>query len=123
MAFTTLKAQDNEKVQLKPNEVGNLVSGLKSDNQGLRKNCTYLAGKYRVKEVTEHLIANLKKDMEPNTKILTALVLYRIGDERGMKAVMDLYKNADNKKVAKLAKLICEQYYYLDNSEFVTNDN
>lgn len=123
LAFTTVNAQDDEKVELKPNELGNLISGLNSENEGLRKNCTYLAGKYRIQEATDHLIANLKKDIDADTKILTVLVLYRIGDEKGIKAVEDLYKNAENKKVEKFAKLICEQYYYLDNDKFAPNDN
>jgi len=59
----------------------NLVAGIQSDNTGVKRSAIYFAGKYRVAEAEDALIAQLKEEEDPSTRILIALVLYEMGSE------------------------------------------
>jgi HEAT repeat protein len=84
---TTVQAQENEFKQLpnKERAIQNLVIGIQSDNAGLKRSCIYFAGKYEVSEVVNELIELLGKEKDSSTKKVIALVLYKIGDQKGIK--------------------------------------
>jgi len=56
----------------------NLLMGIHSDNEGVRKSAVYFAGKYKVIESAEYLIEQLKKEENPGIKVLIALALFRL---------------------------------------------
>jgi HEAT repeat protein len=92
------------------NGIANLVTGIKSDNLGLRKSAIYLAGLYQISETVPTLIDQLKKEENAEVKVLTALVLYRLEDPRGIEAIENLYMSDENARVKRISKAILDEF-------------
>lgn len=92
------------------NGIANLVTGIKSDNLGLRKSAIYLAGLYQISETVPTLIDQLKKEQNAEVKVLTALVLYRLEDPRGIEAIENLYMSDENARVKRMSKAILDEF-------------
>ena len=88
----------------------NLIAGIHSDNDGVKRNSIYFAGYYRVAETEDALISQLTKEENPSTRILISLVLYEIGSEKGLNEVKNLSLNDENAKVRRMTRQIYEQY-------------
>ena len=99
----------------------NLVAGIQSDNTGLKRSAIYFAGKYRVAETEDVLVAQLKEEKDASTRILIALVLYEMGSEEGLKEVQKLSLNDENAKVRKMAMQIYNEYLVNDEQESLTS--
>jgi hypothetical protein len=96
--------------QFTEQEIGNLLTGIKSENLGLRKSAIYLAGLYGVSETVPTLIEQLKKEENADVKVLTALVLFRLEDPKGIEAIENLYKNDENARVKRMSKAILDEF-------------
>ncbi len=96
--------------QLTKQEVGNLITGIRSDNLGLRRSAIYLSGLYGITETVPALIEQLKKEENADVKVLTALVLYRLEDPKGIEAVEELYRKDDNIRVKRMSKAILDEF-------------
>jgi HEAT repeat protein len=94
----------------------NLIAGIHSENDGVRRNSIYFAGYYKIVETEEALIAQLKKEKDPSTRILIALVLYEMGSEEGLLEVKDLSLNDKDAKVRRMATQIYNEYLVNDAS-------
>ena len=92
----------------------NLIAGIHSENDGVRRNSIYFAGYYKIVEAEDALIAQLKMEKDPSTRILIALVLYELGSEEGLLEVKDLSKNDENAKVRRMATQIYNEYLVND---------
>jgi HEAT repeat protein len=92
------------------NAVENLKNGIKSENEGLKKSAIYYAGYYRVSETVPVLTETVKNETEPSTKILIALVLYRIGDEKGINLVKNMADSDKNTEVRRMCTCIYNAY-------------
>jgi HEAT repeat protein len=88
----------------------NLVAGIHSDNTGLKRSSIYFAGKYRIAETEDVLIAQLKEEKDPSTRILIALVLYEMGSEEGLIEVKKLSMNDKDAKVRRMTTQIYNEY-------------
>ena len=88
----------------------NLVAGIHSDNTGLKRSSIYFAGKYRIAETEDVLIAQLKEEKVPSTRILIALVLYEMGSEVGLIEVKKLSMNDKDAKVRRMTTQIYNEY-------------
>jgi hypothetical protein len=88
----------------------NLIAGIHSDNEGVKRNSIYFAGYYRVTETEDALISQLKKEENPSTRILISLVLYEIGSEKGLNEVKNLSQTDEDAKVRRMTKQIYEEY-------------
>ncbi|MCK9280010.1 MAG: hypothetical protein M0P71_05280 [Melioribacteraceae bacterium] len=95
---------------IKKNAIASLVTGIASDNMGLKRNCIYFAGKYKIAEATEALITELSKTENAKLKVLISLSLFLIGDENGMDAVYELANKDNDKYVKRMAKAIIDEY-------------
>ena len=84
----------------------NLIAGIHSENDGVRRNSIYFAGYYKIVETEDALIAQLKKEKDPSTRILIALVLYELGSEEGLFEVKDLSLKDKDAKVRRIATQI-----------------
>jgi len=104
--------------QFTDQEVGNLITGIKSDNLGLRRSAIYLAGLYSLDEVVPVLVSQLEKENNSDVKILIALALYRMEDPEGMEAVEKLYRKDDNVRVKRMSKAILDEF----NNKFVARE-
>jgi len=90
--------------------IENLKNGIKSTNEGLRKSSIYFAGYYRISETVPVLSETVKNESEPSTKILIALVLYRIGDEKGINLVKNMAARDNNSEVRRMCTCIYNAY-------------
>ena len=90
--------------------IQNLAMGIESENTGLKKSCIYFAGLYEIREVVGTLVKQLKKEPDPNTRILIALSLYKIGDEEALNAVEKLIESDHSYKVKKMSSAILNQF-------------
>jgi len=94
----------------------NLVAGIQSENNGVKRSSIYFAGKYRVAEAEDALIAQLQEEEDPSTRILIALVLYDMGSKTGLFEVKDLSVNDEDAKVRRMATQIYNEYLLNDAS-------
>ena len=92
----------------------NLVAGIHSDNTGLKRSAIYFAGKYRIAETEDVLIAQLKEEKDPSTRILIALVLNEMDSEKGLLEVKDLSMNDTDAKVRRMTTQIYNEYLLND---------
>jgi len=93
----------------------NLIAGIHSENDGVRRNSIYFAGYYKIVETEDALIAQLKDENDPSTRILIALVLYELGSEEGLLEVKDISLNDKNAKVRRMAAQIYNEYLVNDS--------
>jgi HEAT repeat protein len=67
--------------------IGNLITGINSENDGLKRSCIYFAGKYKIEETVDALVDQLEKENSTENKYLISLSLYLIGNDKGIEAV------------------------------------
>lgn len=94
----------------------NIIMGIHSENEGVRKSAIYFAGKYKVKETAQDLIDQLSKEGNASIKILIALSLFEIDSKEGLEEVRKLSLNDNNQKVRRMAAFIYNEYA---NSDFI----
>ena len=92
--------------------VKNLALGLTSDCSGLKKSCIYYAGFYEIEGMVEPLAEQFVKETNPNTRILIALALYKIGTPEAIKAVENLVKNELDPKVKRIGMAILHDFQF-----------
>jgi len=100
--------------------LNNLITGIQSENDGLKRSSIYFAGKYRIAEVENILINQLQKEDDPSTRILIALVLYEMGSIEGLLVVQRLAQNDDNERVRRMATHIYNEYLINDLNSSVS---
>jgi len=97
----------------------NLIAGIQSENDGVRRNSIYFAGYYKIVETEDALIAQLKKEKDPSTRILISLVLFELGSEVGLLEVKDLSMKDKDAKVRRMATQIYNEYLVNDAASTV----
>lgn len=90
--------------------IKNLLSGMQSDNEGLKKSCIYYAGEYKLTEAVDVLIEELKTEDDPNIRMLISFSLFMIGEERGINAVYASALTETNLKARGLLFTIVKEY-------------
>jgi HEAT repeat protein len=95
---------------IKESCVVNLVKGIESDNIGLKRSCIYFAGLYEIKGTVDALVKQLQMVEDPDTRILIALALYKIGDKDGIKAIEQLVKNDESAMVREMSAALLNQF-------------
>lgn len=90
--------------------IENLIVGIQSSNEGVKRDCIYYAALYELAETVNVLVAELKKEKNPKNRILIALALYRIGDEEGIQAVYDAASIETDAKVKRTYNAIVAEY-------------
>jgi HEAT repeat protein len=96
--------------QFTEREIDNLKIALRSENTGLRKSAIYLTGFYGMREMVPVLVDQLKREESADVKILTALVLLKIEDPRGIRAIEELSIRDDNARVRRMSKAILNEF-------------
>jgi len=92
------------------NAVENLKIGIKSENSGLKRSSIYFAGFYRISETVPALTEQIKKETDPKTKILIALVLYKIGNGKSIDLVKEMAVKDSNPEVRRMCACIYDAY-------------
>ena len=94
----------------------NLVAGIHSENDGVRRSTIYLAGYYRITEAEDALIDQLTDEKNASTRILISLVLFELGSEKGMQEVKNVSVSDADAKVRRMATQIYNEYI-VNNSQ------
>jgi len=97
----------------------NLIAGIHSDNLGIKRSSIYFAGKYKIAETEDELMNQLKREEDPSTRILIALVLYEMGSEEGLNDVKDISLNDEDAKVRRITIQIYNDYLLNDSESTV----
>jgi hypothetical protein len=121
LLFTTvLNAQKTiTKAELKQKRmIGNLVNGINSDNEGLKRSAIYYAGKYKVNEAVDALVEQLENETSTENKYLISLSLYLIGEDKGIKAVKRVAALDNDPRAKRLAAAVYYEHL-TDESDFV----
>jgi HEAT repeat protein len=108
--------QSIDNVTTNEHAIKNLIAGIQSENNGVKRSSIYFAGKYRIAEVENVLIKQLKKEKDASTRILIALVLYEMGSTEGLLAVQQLAQNDDKVRVRRMATHIFTEYLVNDEN-------
>jgi HEAT repeat protein len=123
-AFTTLAAGEENFAGLTKEKydaaIVNLMIGLKSDNLGLKQSAAYMLGELKAKEAVVPLMALLRSEEPECCRIVAALALCRIGDERGVFAVKRAVKFDESVAVAQKCAWFYEQYVQPGTYGFVS---
>jgi hypothetical protein len=117
-------AQKNSSIDLTAHKYAmqNLVAGIHSDNDGVRRSSIYLAGYYRITETEDALIDQLAVEKNASTKILISLVLFELGSEKGMQEVKNISEIDGDAKVRRMATQIYNEYL-INNSQSTVYTN
>jgi HEAT repeat protein len=108
-------------LSLEPNEKEYneyLIKALKDDNIGIRSSAAQLLGERKVKEAVKPLAAMLKSEKNYAVRIVTAVALHQIGDEKVLPLLKERYRKDRNLTVKHvLAGLIenLETTHYANN--------
>ena len=103
--------------------VENLKTGIKSENSGLKRSSIYFAGYYRVAETVPALTEQIKKESDPKTRILIALVLFKIRDEKSIGLVKEMAANDNNPEVRRMCTCIYDAYINGNSGSFSLSVN
>ncbi|MFC2084686.1 HEAT repeat domain-containing protein [Bacteroidota bacterium] len=97
----------NTDVQITDFAIENLKRCINSENDGVRRWGVYFAGYYKVEETVIPLLSVLDNDNDENIRVLAALSLYRIGDNRGLFAIKRTIIFDESEKVKRFCTAIC----------------
>ncbi len=116
ISVTSLAAQNNSIKDITSNKYAlqNLLAGIKSDNEGVKRSSIYFAGKYRIAESESALIEQLNTEENPSTRILISLVLFEMGSIEGLDAVKKLALNDVDPKVRRMSTHIYNEHLIND---------
>lgn len=97
--------------------VQNLLNGVASTNDGLRRSAIYQLGEMQAEGAVIHLMRVLRSCTDERCRVAAAWALCKIGDERGVYAVKQAVRFDDSQKV----QLHCAWYYnlYVSGGTFV----
>lgn len=96
----------------------NLMIGLKSDNEGLQHSTAYQLGEFKAKGAVIDLMRMLHNEKQDAARILAALSLIKIGDARGVYAVMKAATYDKSPRVRRLCTIFYNAYKYDKESIF-----
>jgi HEAT repeat protein len=88
--------------------IENYLIGLHSENNGLMSSSAYYLGELKSEEAVIPLMKILKSSDEEELRIVAALALLKIGDERGIYAIKKAIRFDESKRVSD----ICAKFYY-----------
>lgn len=88
----------------------NYLAGVKTENLGLKVSAAYYLGERKSKKAVIPLMNVLHTDSCAEARIMAALSLYKIGDERGIFAVQRAADFDDNEQVKRMCKILYQMY-------------
>lgn len=105
-SLTYSQTDANQRIELSDIAIVNILNGIQSDNNGVKMSCIYFAGKYRIIDVSEDLVKEMKKS--DNDELCQMLVwsLYQIGDEKCCQELKSIIENHPSEKIRDFCKYL-----------------
>jgi len=120
---TSFASEKDNQVAEKKYEMAevNLLVGLHSDNLGLRESSAYMLGELKSGKAVIPLMNLLRSEEHESSRVVAALALCRIGDERGVYAVKQAAKFDDNEFVQQKCAWFYDQYVRPGSFDFIAS--
>lgn len=93
------QTNSDQRVELPDIAILNLLNGIQSDNYGVKMSSIYLAGKYKITEVSKNLIEEIKNSNDDELGQMLAWSLYQIGDDSYCEELQEFVKNHPSEKI------------------------
>lgn len=88
----------------------NLVKGIETDNLGLKVSASYYLGERGSEKAVLPLMNILHTDKSIEARIMAALSLFKIGNEKGMYAVKRAIKFDESQQVRRMCEIFYTMY-------------
>ena len=111
----TLISQTNsdQRVELPDIAILNILNGIQSDNHGVKMSCIYFAGKYKIVEVSQNLVEEIKDSNDDELCQMLIWSLYQIGDDSCCEELQAFVKNHPSEKL----KVLCSYLHKIKEYE------
>ena len=86
-----------------------LIKSLQDENVGIRSSAAQLLGERKVDDAVEPLVKMLKTEKNSSTRIVAAMALYQIGNEKALPALKEVASNDKNKTVRRVVAAIIQK--------------
>jgi HEAT repeat protein len=122
-ATSSYASEKHDQVSEKKFEMAevNLLIGLQSDNLGLRESSAYMLGELKSGKAVIPLMNILRSEEHESLRVVAALALCRIGDERGVYAVKQAVKFDDNEFVQQKCAWFYDRYVRPGSFDFIAS--
>lgn len=104
-----ISTTEAKEIKIKERAITSLIIGINSTNTGLRASAAHMLGEIKYRKAVIPLMRMLKTEKQENVRIVAALALYKIGDERGIFAIKQAVKFDRSEKVRRF----CAIFYNL----------
>lgn len=101
----------------------NIVEGIKSKNDGVKRDCIYYSALYDIKEAVDVLKDELENEKDPRTNVLISLALYKLSDNDNAREVYGSALLDWNEKVKFMSNEIVNFYKNQKDAVASYNDN
>jgi len=88
----------------------NYLVGVNTENLGLKVSAAYYLGERKSQKAVIPLMDMLHSESAPEARIMAALSLYKIGDERGIFAIKRAIEYDENEQVKKMCGILYQMY-------------
>ena len=88
----------------------NLINGINSENEGLKTSAAYYLGEMKSSKAVVPLLKMMHNEKSEGARIMAALSLLKIGDDRGIYAIKQNCKFDESTKVRKMCELFYSNY-------------
>ncbi|MFH1198343.1 MAG: hypothetical protein V1720_21760 [bacterium] len=88
----------------------NLFMGMDSNNDGLKFSSIYRLGEIKSYKAVIPLLSILKNNESESMRIISALSLYKIGDERGLFAIKQASKFDESERVRRMCTIFYNEF-------------
>lgn len=88
----------------------NYLKGAESDNLGLKISAAFQLGERKSRKAVIPLMEVLREDSAPEARIMAALSLYKIGDERGIFAIKKAMEFDNSGQVRQMCGIFYQMY-------------
>lgn len=102
-----LLAQAQPSVELEYNQY--LIKSLQDENVGIRSSAAQLLGERKVAEAVNPLVTMLTKEKNASARIVVAVALYQIGDEKALPTLKKVATSDKSKTVRHVATAIVQK--------------
>ena len=118
---STLISQTNsdQRVELPDIAILNILNGIQSDNYGVKMSCIYFAGKYKIVEVSQNLVKEVKGSNDDELCQMLVWSLYQIGDDSCCEELQAFVKNHPSEKL----KALCSYLHKIKEYETAVANN
>ncbi|MBA4405999.1 hypothetical protein C0389_01865 [bacterium] len=113
LIFTYAAAAQNTQAQkpvLNKYAVENILLGINSESEGVRKATINLAGQFELDQAVDLLIEQLKEEKIPELRILIAQSLYKIGNDKGLDAIYTNALSENDPNVKRMCNDLVKEY-------------